>query len=115
MKNSTQEILKDFKSKINKGFRALRKAGYTAKQNFMCCQNCGCAALYDNESEKYVFYHKQDAEYLKKNGNVYLAHRGNGEEIVKILRDSGLIVEWDGDDSHRIKLLNSSIEMSEMV
>lgn len=33
------------KQKMNNAFAELRKAGYVAKQNFMCCQGCGWAKI----------------------------------------------------------------------
>jgi len=94
----------DIKDKLNKAFRALRKAGYFAKQDFECCQSCGCAAVPDTHQHKYVFYHRQDRDYLRNTGKCYLAWNGNGEEIVKILRDAGIKVGWDGSDTKRIEV-----------
>ena len=92
------------KSNLNNAFKALRKAGYFAKQNFLCCQSCGWAAMTDEQSNKAVFYHRQDADDLKENGTCHLAWDGDGNEIVKILNDNGVKTEWSGEKNKRIKI-----------
>jgi|SRR6185369_16483288 len=89
------------KKQIGVAFRALRASGYFARQNWKCCQSCGCAALPEG-TKNYAFYHAQDAERLNKTGEVYLAWSGDGSTIVKALRDAGLRVDHDGDESRRI-------------
>lgn len=88
--------------KINVAFRTLRKRGYFARQNFWCCQTCGCAAVPEDHAKSYVFYHNQDAETLKKDGGTFLAWDGDGDEIVKCCLEAGLIVKWDGNKNTRI-------------
>lgn len=92
---------KDFKSKLSKAFRELRKAGYFARQNFWCCQSCGWNAVPDG-TEKAVFYHNQDNENIE-DGFVHLAWAGKGSEIRKALKGAGLRVEWNGKPNQRIK------------
>lgn len=92
------------KSKLTKAFQALRKAGYFARQNFMCCQGCAWNAMTDEQAEKAVFFHRQDAEDLKEEGSCHLAWAGNGKEIVKILEDNGVQTKWEGTDNKRIKI-----------
>lgn len=88
-------------SKITIAFRSLRKKGYFAKQNFMCCQSCGFAAVPEG-IEKVVFYHNQDKQRASKNGHVYMSWAGDGNEIVAELKAAGAVVEWDGSESTRI-------------
>lgn len=95
----------DIKKKLTVAFRNLRKAGYFARQNFWCCQSCACAAIPTQHEEKYIFYHRQDNDYLKEKGECYLAWGGDGEEIVQILRDAGVYVEWDGNSNTRILVM----------
>ncbi len=92
------------KSKLTKAFQALRKAGYFARQNFMCCQSCAWSAMTDEQAKKAVFFHGQDADDLKENGSCHLAWSGNGKEIVKILEDNGVQTKWEGTDNKRIKI-----------
>jgi hypothetical protein len=54
------------RTNLTKAFAELRKNGYFAKQNFLCCQSCGWAALSDEEAKNAVFYHNQDYRDLKK-------------------------------------------------
>jgi hypothetical protein len=92
------------KKRLNAAFRALRKAGYTAKQNFWCCQSCAWNALTDEEAEKAVFYHRQDNDRFKVDGECYLAWSGSGVEIVSILEKAGLTVTWNGEAGQRIMI-----------
>jgi hypothetical protein len=90
------------KNKLTKSFRELRKMGYFARQNFKCCQSCGCSAIPEELKDKYIFYHYQDNGDLLRHGECYLAWSGNGEQIVKILKQNDVIVEWDGSQDTRI-------------
>lgn len=92
------------KSNLTKAFRALRKKGYFAKQNFMCCQSCGCAAIPEENEKKYVFYHSQDNDDLRQYGYCYLAWSGDGKEIVETLEAEGIKVDWKGSNEKRIKI-----------
>jgi hypothetical protein len=91
-------------SNITKAFEALRKKGYFARQNFLCCQSCAWSAMTDEQAEKTVFYHQQDADDLRERGTCHLAWSGNGQEIVDVLKENGVEVDWDGSDSTRIKI-----------
>jgi hypothetical protein len=86
---------------ITKAFRALRKKGYIAKQNFMCCQSCALAELPEG-TEKYVFYHRQDNTQLIRTGSCHLAWGGDGKAIVDVLEAEGLLTSWDGSPHSRI-------------
>jgi hypothetical protein len=94
---------------LSKAFAQLRKDGYFAKQNFMCCQSCGWAEMSEAEAEKAVFYHAQDAADLRKGDDLYLCWSGNGHQIARALEHHGMEVEWDGTTSTRIVVRNSSI------
>ncbi len=89
-------------SNLTKAFKELRKAGYFAKQNHTCCQSCGWAEVPDDKAEKAVFYHNQDHQSYKEGGDLYLAWAGDGKLICDILRDHGLVVEWEGTPDRRI-------------
>lgn len=91
---------------LSKSFRELRKNGYFAKQDFMCCQSCGWAAIPDEQTKKAIFYHAQDKADIKEKNEVYLAWRGNGKEIVEIFERNGLIVDWNGSENTRIRVKN---------
>lgn len=96
------------KEKINKGFAELRKAGYFAKQKWLCCQSCGWAAVPEG-NDKVVFYHDQDADAVNKDGSLnsplYLAWMGNADEIISIMGSCGLNMDWDRSDDSRIRVL----------
>jgi len=88
---------------LNKAFRELRKKGYAAKQRFWCCSSCALAALPEG-TEKFVFYHKQDAERLDRNRKCNLSWGGDGSEIVKVLNECGVSTDWNGTEQQRIKI-----------
>ena len=95
------------KSKITGAFKELGKKGYFCRQSFWCCQSCGCAAVPDEAKNKFVFYHKQDADSIKSGilvREMYLTHGegGDGYEIVSILKKHGLNAEWNGNNATRI-------------
>jgi len=96
------------KEELNRFFKALRKDGFIALQNLMCCQSCGLAKLEDEKGLKkgddYVFYHNQDKERFEETGEVLLAWGGRGKRIVDIATILGLNVSWDGSKGTRIKL-----------
>lgn len=82
-------------------FDDLRKQGYKARQNFMCCQTCGSASL-RGKGLGYVFYHNQDMDRLNAGGGTYLAYDGDGMVIVKALLKAGLRVQWNTEENERI-------------
>lgn len=93
---------------LNQAFKELRKKGYFARQNFLCCQTCGWDAVPYEKSRKAVFYHGQDAQHIKS-GNIdehgiYMCWDGNGDEIVSVFKSLGFIVTWRGDYDSRIRV-----------
>ena len=94
---------------LTKAFAELRKKGYFARQNFMCCQSCGWAAMTDEQAKNAVFYHNQDYRYLKYGDDLYLAWSGDGHFIARTLEGFGMKVKWDGDSSDKIMVYASSI------
>jgi hypothetical protein len=98
------------KKKLNEFFRLLRKNGFTALQNNMCCQSCGWSIINDRPEEKtknVIFYHDQDREEFKNNGgkSIMLAWRGDGKKVCELASSLGLETEWDGSEGDRIELL----------
>jgi hypothetical protein len=107
MKKSQGKKISD-RQRVANAFRDLRKKGWFARTKFWCCQGCGCSAVPDDAKNKFVFYHKQDAESFDKNGmlsdGMYLTHGqgGDGMEIVAALNSNGLKTSWNGDMGIRI-------------
>jgi hypothetical protein len=91
-------------SQITAAFKDLKKLGYFAEQDFMCCQSCGWAAVPDGQASRAVFYHAQDAEAFEQPNpqGIYLAWSGDADEICKVLEARGLDVERLEDSSERI-------------
>lgn len=100
------------KQVFNEIFKALRKKGFIARQNYMCCQSCGWASIeseYDiTDDSNVVFYHNQDYNAFK-DGNleyiIYLAWSGDGQTIKETFEEFGFNVLWDGSEHKRIGIL----------
>ena len=90
-----------FQGRIAKAFADLRKQGFVAKMNHACCQNCGWAAI-DEDEDNAVFFHAQDYDSYLEEGELYLAWRGDSKAICTAIRDQGLIAEHDGSENNRI-------------
>lgn len=109
--------------KLDEAFAELDRKGIVARQNWTCCQTCGHAEMgyeIDDVRESrtpdavrgYVFYHQQDSESCVESDKLYLAYgTPNGDEaaaaaiaheVVAVLRDHKLIVEWNGRIEKRI-------------
>jgi hypothetical protein len=91
---------------LTSAFKELRKFGYFARQNFMCCQNCGWHAVPDGKEDKVVFYHQQDNENKKDGQSFFLAWSGDGEQICDILKRNGVETKWNGNESTRIEVVS---------
>lgn len=99
------------KQVMNNIFKDLRKAGFIARQNYACCQNCGWSNIGEeynaDDDSSIVFYHAQDAEsFDKKTKNLtktlFVAWQGDGFKIKEIVEQHGMDVEWDETDGMRI-------------
>jgi hypothetical protein len=98
------------RTNLSQAFAQLRRDGYFARQNFMCCQSCGWSEIPETRRDKAVFYHAQDyRDYKYYREDVYLAWAGDGEFIINTLKNFGLDVDWDGDKGTRIMVKNNSI------
>jgi hypothetical protein len=91
-------------NKLVKAFKELTKIGYFAQHNYWCCQSCAWSAMTDEQAKKAVFYHEQDSDDLEENNFCYLSWSGDGQEIVNILNNNGIEVEWSGSETDRIKI-----------
>ena len=108
--------MSEFKMKLTDAFKDLRKQGFFARQNFLCCQSCAWAEA--PADKPVVFYHAQDAASLReaegKRGTsrfkqddvgVYLAFGHDalaGQKIVDALKRAGVDYTWDGTEDQRI-------------
>lgn len=99
--------IKNMETNLSKAFKDLRKHGYFARQNFMCCQSCGWAAVPDGKEDKVVFFHNQDNEEKKDGKPFMLAWAGDGNLICDVLRDNGIVVEWEGTSDRRICVVSN--------
>jgi hypothetical protein len=111
-----------YKTKLSAAFRAMRKEGLVARQNFSCCGSCAnyeLATIIDElPAEKkattkgYVFYHNQDADHMRRPNfdGLYLGYSssdGNNcsdiaQIVVACIQRAGLTAEWNGEITTRI-------------
>ena len=108
-------IHQTFEQHINHAFEFFADYGFERGQNNLafsqasCCQSCGWAEVATNELEcgeafdNVVFYHDQDAVDLPS-GEVFIAWSGHGNSIKSYFEKCELNVEWNGDDSQRMKI-----------
>jgi hypothetical protein len=109
-----QDDLKNGRALLAKAFADLRKQGFMARQNCMCCSGCACSKIWTDIQKKpgkyigAVYYHSQDAARLKESGEVCIGFGPvdtDAEEWAWLLaghaaqstfKRYGLAVEWDG-------------------
>lgn len=120
----------EFKDRLNTAFKELRRMGFVARQNFLCCQTCAGSVILEKLNEAkakgrmkagYVYYHRQDADDLKEYGDCYLAF-GSGDpdssgkqdrkeskkvgfQVVEVLNKAGITTKWDGNPNTRIQVV----------
>ena len=104
------EKVKATRAKLRKAFVALRRQGYVARMNFWCCQGCGSSAMELKGKKGGVFWHHQDDDGFKEDGELYIAfltENGDGavkvgEALVAALKAENIWVEWDGSSDTRV-------------
>jgi hypothetical protein len=102
--------------RLTAAFAELDARGIIARENFACCQNCGTTEIWEFKTEEtrgYTFFHMQDTESAVS-GSLHLAYgsRSNepddvvaiGHEVVKVLGDYALTVEWNGSNKQRLEV-----------
>lgn len=105
--------------RIRRALKALNAYQIVGRSNYLCCQGCGVSALSDQYKGAigYAFYHAQDAEHLSPrgallDGGMYISYgriaaqdaAPIGQRVVDTLRAHGLVVEWDGKTTTRIRV-----------
>lgn len=115
---------------ILKAFRELRKEGYLARANHLCCQNCAGYDLTEKAAKLVgegksvkgcVFWHNQDEQNWKETGSMHLAFgdmdstehgkiglttKEVGERVVEKLKKFNVPYEWDGKSGTRIRVMD---------
>lgn len=114
------------RNKLLEVFKELRKEGFLARANFMCCRTCAgydlaCRAekLYDQgkEIKGAVFWTRQDEQDFRRSNKMYIAYGPLGtkkhgtiglpaETVGKILCEKltkyNIPYNWDGNPNVRI-------------
>lgn len=102
-------------NQITAAFKALRKHGYTTRQNFSCCSSCAWYELSEEgKDEKVVFYNRQAGASLRGVGRrrfrrgpemLYLNWAGDANLICSELEAQGLTVERPEDETSSIGIV----------
>lgn len=101
----------EVRPRVARAFANLRRDGFIALMNHLCCQGCACYDIServkkaggDPDTAHYAFFHNQDNDCLRDGRPFYIAHGGGDSgQIVQRLEEQGLEVEWDGSDRTRI-------------
>jgi hypothetical protein len=110
----------EVRARLTKAFTSLRKMGFIARQNFLCCQGCACSQLsviVANNPKVFgvLHYNKQEGERLRNYGSVMLSFDAKSEKeedakfvgkiIFETLKLFGLLVSWNGCTDEKIKVL----------
>ena len=97
-------------------FKELRKEKILPRANFMCCSKCASAVIWGSLlKEKHVgavYWTRNDEEYFKQTGKIYLGYGSKdetdekdilvGKQLVFKLRSFGLDVEWNGNPNEKV-------------
>lgn len=113
------------RDRLKAAFSELRRRGYGARMNFMCCGSCaGYAMGQKHDDKKGVVYYSRQGESSFYTGDyyrrgektdwlqesLYLSWSGDGYEIAAVLRDFGLTVAWQESESYCIEVLPRDME-----
>jgi len=114
------------RDRLIKVFRELRKEGFLARANFMCCRNCAGSELACRAEELYekgkkvkgaVFWTRQDEENLRNNGRMYISYgpcitrkygliglptEVVGRKLCEKLSAYNVPYQWDGNPNVRV-------------
>ena len=91
---------------LTRAFRALRKKGYFAKQNFLCCNSCGWFGVPNDNAKKVVFYHRQDNERKQRGEKFHVSWAGDAKEIMETFKENCVETSWAGTADKRIEILS---------
>lgn len=115
----------EVRDKMKSVFAELRKRGFIARMNHLCCMNCASTDLgakaEERELRRIAYWHRQDEEYLQKSGSLYIGYgwaeytgeRLSNQKHDELTRETGLLIAdelkrqgvpyyWDGDPNQRI-------------
>lgn len=111
--------------RLDRAFSRLEAAGILARQDYTCCNTCGCGAIHreitdamtqGEQPRGYVFFHSQATDRVAQGDNLYLNYgpaepsdddgpiESVGREIEAILREEGLVVRWNGSAGAKIEV-----------
>lgn len=110
-------------------FKKLRREGFIARANFLCCQDCALKAIQNRVTvltpddasrvKGVVFWHHQDEQSLKKHGIICISFgqlntlnhgfvgldaREVGNRLAFHLKERGIDFSWDGSPRMAIRV-----------
>ncbi len=100
---------------LREAFKALRKKGYLANINYLCCTSCGMSAMSERINKMaqkppgVMFTHAQDMDNLKDGHDLFIAYSSSndtedateegeikvGEDLFAALQEAGLNPIWE--------------------
>lgn len=101
---------------ITTAFANLRRQGFLARANFLCCQGCAWSEVEKLGESRHaaVFFTRQDAHDLREKGRVYIAFGSTkasatdderaqiGQRAKAVLEAAGCVVVWSGSADERL-------------
>lgn len=107
----------EFRARMDKAFKGMRRRGLIARRNYLCCRSCAGAQIttdHENMSQAKrekikgaCYYCRQTEEHFKRGAEgMYLSFgaladpltdENVGVIVVEELKRAGLVVEWDGN------------------
>ncbi|MER7723756.1 hypothetical protein [Streptomyces sp. NPDC096323] len=103
--------------RLERAFAVLDGRGITAREHFTCCRSCGVGEIHAegrDDARGFVFFHLQGTESAAAGHGLTLYYGGFdesaettaavGREVVAVLAEAGLTVEWDGSPDQAIGL-----------
>lgn len=99
------------RAKLRIAFKSMRRQGYAARANFMCCMGCATSALDIKGKKGGVYWHRQSDDHFKEDGELYIGFfvendtddsKKVAEALVATLKAEGLWVEWNGSGDTKV-------------
>jgi len=110
----------EVREKVKEVFKVLRKHGFIARMNFLCCSTCASYELGErlNTScdKKFVAYwHNQDEERYRETGHLHIRYfskegesiKEAGKDIIMLLKLAGVVYRWDGNTRRTIEVFET--------
>lgn len=118
------------RDKVKQVFKTLRRSGFVARMNFLCCSSCAGYVLGERldastDKEYAAYWHRQDEERYHETGYLYIRYffGGHGDvldadeqkakdieagnKIAAVLTVYEVAYRWNGDPTRAIEVFDS--------